>query len=102
MVGVEKLMDFDVLKDLRDKESAYNVRIELENEVTSYTRECAKALASAILRNNEKHIYGDRLGFKEVSKVIEEQLTHYLESENFKIKSINVSLINTKKDSKGR
>lgn len=97
MVNVDKVMDFDVLKDLKDKDSAYNVKIELENEVTSYTRECAKALASAIIRNNEKRIYGEFLGFKQISKVIEEQLTHYLESENFKIKNITVSLINAKK-----
>ena len=97
MMSVDKMMDFDVLKDLKNKDSAYNVKIELESEVTSYTRECAKALASAIIRNNEKRIYGEFLGFKEVSKVIEEQLTHFLESENFKIKSINVTPINVKK-----
>jgi hypothetical protein len=97
MNNVEKIMEFDVLKDLKDKESTYNVKIELENEVSSYTRECAKALASAILRNNEKRIYGEMLGFKEITSVISEQLTHYLESENFKIKSIDVTLINAKK-----
>lgn len=97
MNNVERMMEFDVLKDLKDKESTYKVKIELEEEVTSYTRECAKVLASAILRNNEKNIYGERLGFKEVTKVIEEQLTNYLASENFKIKNIKVNLINTNK-----
>ena len=97
MANIDKVMDFDVLKDLKDKESTYNVKIELESEVSSYVRECAKALTGSIIRNNEKRIYGEMLGFKEITKVIEEQLTHYLESENFVIKSIDVSLINAKK-----
>ena len=32
MTGVEKLMDFDVQKDLKTKEGTYNVKIELEQE----------------------------------------------------------------------
>ena len=54
MTGVEKLMDFEVSKDLKEKNGTYNVKIELGNEVGPYTRECVKVLVSSMIRNNEK------------------------------------------------
>ena len=54
MTGVERLMDFDVQKDLRIKDGAYNVKIELEelqaeqSPATSPNSEVVKLLSQAI------------------------------------------------------
>lgn len=93
MTGVEKLMDFDVQKDLKTKEGTYNVKIELEQEVGSYTRECAKVLTGSIIRNNEKRMYGEKLSMEEVSSKISEQLAHWIKDEDFVVKSVNVTLL---------
>ena len=97
MTGVEKLMDFDVQKDLRVKDGTYNVKIELEQEVGPYTRECAKVLTGAIIRNNEKRLYGEKLNMDEVSSKISEQLTRWIKDDDFSVKSVNVTLVKANK-----
>ena len=97
MTGVEKLMDFDVLRDLKSKESAYNVKIELAEEVGPYTRECAKVLTGAIIRNNEKRLYGEKLTMSEVSEKVSEQLTHWIKDDDFVVKSVNITLVKENK-----
>ncbi|MBR3891269.1 MAG: hypothetical protein IKJ30_04270 [Bacilli bacterium] len=97
MTGVERLMDFDVQKDLRIKDGAYNVKIELEQEVGPYTRECAKVLTGAIIRNNEKRLYGEKLSMEEVSSKVSEQLSHWIKDDDFSVKSVNITLVKANK-----
>ena len=97
MMGVEKLMDFDVSKDLRTKNGSYNVKIELEQEVGPYTRECAKVLTGSIIRNNERRMYGEKLSMDEVSSKITEQLGHWIKDEDFVVKSVNITMIKENK-----
>jgi hypothetical protein len=97
MMGVEKLMDFDVSKDLRTKNGSYNVKIELEQEVGPYTRECAKVLTGSIIRNNERRMYGEKLSMDEVSSKITEQLGHWIKDEDFVVKSVSVTMIKENK-----
>ena len=97
MTGVEKLMDFEVSKDLKEKNGTYNVKIELGNEVGSYTRECVKVLVSSMIRNNEKGIYGDKLTMSALSSKIAKDVPHWVNDEDLVIQNVNISLLKTNK-----
>lgn len=92
MTDVAKKMDFDVYTDLKSKTQQYNVKIDLEEEVNSQTRELVIALVGATVRNNYKGIYGDILEDNELVKVIERNLETWIPKEtNFKVASININ-----------
>lgn len=97
MTGVEKLMDFEVSKDLKEKNGTYNVKIELGNEVGPYTRECVKVLVSSMIRNNEKGIYGSKLTMSDLASKIITDIPHWVKDEDLVIHDVNISLLKTNK-----
>ena len=92
MSRIDKHMDFDVYTDLRNKSTQYNIRIDLENEVDSQTREAAIALSGAIVRNHYKNLYEGIHNDKDLSKLIKEKLNVWLPKETeFVANEVNIS-----------
>ncbi len=82
MKDVTKNMDFDVYTDLKDKSNEYNVKINLENEVDSYTRELAIALSGSIVRNYHKNIYEGINNDVELALLIKDKLNTWIPKES--------------------
>lgn len=82
MKNVAKQMDFDVYTDLKDKTNQYYVKIDLENEVDSHTRELAIAISGTIIRNYHKSIYEGVSGDKELAELIKEKLNTWIPKES--------------------
>ena len=70
MKDISKVMDFDVYTDLKSKSKQYNVIVELENEVSSQTREAAIALSGAIVRNYYSNLYPDVKNDMELAELL--------------------------------
>lgn len=98
MKDVAEKMDFDVISDLHDKNSRkYNIKIELEKEVDSTTRELAITVSGATVRNYYKKMNG-AVNDTELADLIKEKLhsSAWMPNEEFKVKSVNLSLIHKK------
>ena len=78
MKNIDKQMDFDVYTDLKDKSKQYNVKIDLEHEVDSYTRELAIALSGSIVRNYHKNLYEGVSGDLELAGLIKDKLNTWI------------------------
>ena len=93
MKDIAKKMDFDVYTDLKDKKTQYNIKIDLENEVDSHTREAAIVLSGAIVRNYFKNLYADVHNDKELSTRIKDTLNVWISKETgFIAKDVNIGL----------
>lgn len=93
MKDVAKQMDFDVYTDLKNKSEQYNVKVDLENEVDSYTRELAIALSGAIVRNYHKKIYDGIVNDGELAILIKDKLNTWIpEDTNFVARNVTTSI----------
>ena len=81
MKNVAKQMDFEVYTDLKDKSNQYFVKIDLENEVDSHTREMAIALSGTIVRNYYKNIYEGVNSDVELAELIKDKLNTWIPKE---------------------
>ena len=78
MADVSRKMNFEVCSDLKNPTTFYEVEIDLEREVDSYTREAAIALTGSIVRNNFKNIYGKVMDNNELAQTIKEKINNWL------------------------
>jgi hypothetical protein len=93
MNDVARKMDFDVYTNLKDRNQEYNIKIDLDNEVSPDARELAIALSGAIVRNNFKMIYGKILNDEELATSIKDRLNTWAPKEaNLKVNAVQVSL----------
>lgn len=93
MKNVAKQMDFDVYTDLKDKSKEYNIKVDLENEVDSYTRELAITISGSIVRNYHKNLYEGITNEMELANLIKDKLNTWIPKEtNFIARSVVASV----------
>jgi hypothetical protein len=80
MKDVAKYMDFEVCTSLYDKSNLYHVTMDLENEVSSQTRECVIALAGAIVRNYHSGMYKDVKNDTELANLLKDKVNAWIPS----------------------
>jgi len=93
MKDISKTMDFDVVTDLKNPSTQYNIIVDLESEVEPNAREMAIALAGTVVRNNCKNLYGKLLDHHELADVIKDKLNTWIPKESgFKATRVVTSL----------
>lgn len=93
---ISKTMDFEVASDFDvNKAKVYNIKIDLEEEVSAQIRDAAINFAGIIVRNAKYEIYGN-VNDEKLAEIMREKLNSWLGKYNFKANKIALTLKQTR------